>query len=45
MKQWYMYDEYDVVHPNFVKYSQKCRILKHNMSDPEGGVHLTKMSL
>ena len=25
MKQWYMYDEYDIVHPNFVKYSQKGR--------------------
>ena len=25
MKQWYMYDGYDIVHPNFVKYSQKCR--------------------
>ena len=23
MKQWYMYDEYDIVHPNFVKYSLK----------------------
>ena len=25
MKKWYMYDEYDIVHPNLVKYSQKCR--------------------
>ena len=25
MKQWYMCDEYDIVHPKFVKYSQKCR--------------------
>ena len=25
MKQWYMYDEYDIVHPNLVKYSLKCR--------------------
>ena len=25
MKQWYMYDEYDIVHPYLVKYAQKCR--------------------
>ena len=25
MKQSYMYNEYDIVHPNLVKYSQKCR--------------------
>ena len=25
MKQWYIYDEYDIVHPNLVKYAQKCR--------------------
>ena len=24
MKQWYMYDEYDIVHPNLVKYAKKC---------------------
>ena len=39
MKQWYMYDEYDIVHLNFVNYSQKWRST-HTMSDPEGGVHL-----
>ena len=25
MKELYMYKEYDIVHPNLVKYSQKCR--------------------
>ena len=53
MKQWYMYDEYDIVHPNLVKYSKKCRSTQTSdinvsfilLSDPEGDVHLTKMSL
>ena len=45
-----MYDEYDIVHTNLVKYTQKCRSTQTsdiNVSfiDPEGGVHLTKMSL
>ena len=29
MKQWYMYDEYDIVHPNLVKYLLNEEVLKH----------------
>ena len=53
MKQWYVYETYDIVHPNvskllskMQKYSNiihKCQFC--TMSHPEGGVHLTKISL
>ena len=49
----YIYDEYNNVHPNLCKIlskmkkysniSHKCQF--GTMSDPEGGVHLTKLSL
>ena len=53
MKQWYMYGEYDIVHPNLCKILTKMKKysnIRHKcqfgtMSHPEGGVHLTKMSL
>ena len=53
MKQWYIYDKYDIVHPNVSKVlskMQKYSNIVHEcqfgtMSHPEGGVHLTKMSL
>ena len=53
MKLWYMYDEYDIVHPNLVKYSQKYRSTQTsdiNVSFIHCQIlrvvsHLTKMSL
>ena len=52
MKQCYIYDTY-IVHPNVSKLlskMQKYSNIVHKgqfgtMSHPEGGVHLTKMSL
>ena len=53
VKQWYIYNEYHIVHPDlceilckmkrYSNISNKCQF--GTMSDPEGGVHLTKMSL
>ena len=53
MKQWYIYDKYDSVHPNVSEVLSKMQKYsniwhKHQfgtMSHPEGGVHPTKMSL
>ena len=53
MKQWYIHDTYDIVHPNISKLlskMQKYSNIRHKckfdtMSHPEGGVHLTKMTL
>ena len=53
MKQWYIYDTYDILHPNVSKLQSKMQKYSNiihkcqfsTMSHPEGGAHLTKMSL
>ena len=53
MKQWYIYDTCDIVHPNVSKLLSKMKKYSNiihkchfgTMSHIAGGVHLTKMSL
>ena len=44
VKQWYICDEYHIVHSDLCEILYKMKKYS-NMSDPEGGVHLTEMSV